>query len=497
MEHDPLWRTRWLARAALVALALLLPLFLVMPTRAAQPQAANWSARQISTPGSLSGKPAIVADRLGTVHVFWSEKTETGGGMKYARGSAGEWSVRQLMPELAERIAGQVDETGKLHLAWTGARGLRYSSVALDRADRVEAWSRPVSLGEGQAHHLELLGDPGGVLHLAYTSVLDGASAGWVVRYLRSTDGGRSWPLEATFASPPDTAIFSPDLELDEHGVLHLIWSLVPKTNYYGGLGVYYARSADAGQSWSTAVRVDEPDQNAPGLGAWNASIKAFGSSDLHLVWHAHVHAGRRYHQRSFDGGRSWSTPVPIWGSFVAQTGPNPMMVDSAGTLFLFSAGTFDWSLPKGVFSAYWTGSGWSNPEPVDQTNVDPHWLDLALTDGNRLHAVWIDIAGRDRNGWYASGQTSGPYLPPQPYSSASSPTAVPTAATKLGQRASLKPALETPERTVPRAAAAVGASHTEALTSHPQFALMVGVLLAAFPIVIVVAVRMLRLRRG
>ena len=177
------------------------------------------------------------------------------------------------------------------------------------------------------------------------------------------------------------------------------------------GWGVYYVRSTDGGASWSDPMRLDEDRPDADGEGAWQASIAALGNDEVHVVWDAHSLAGRRRHTWSRDRGKTWDAAQPIWGTFVSQTGPNPMITDSAGTLRLFSAGTLDWKQRQGVYWSRWTGSEWTNPWPLDLSSDGPHRIRLAVADGNTLHVVWQARQAEPRTIFHAWARTTAPAI--------------------------------------------------------------------------------------
>ena len=168
----------------------------------------------------------------------------------------------------------------------------------------------------------------------------NGSSLNLYVDFMLSSDYGNNWSDPKEFDNPhADTTImFKPQMAISENGDLHLVWSLVPQPEFYGGAGVYYSRSTNDGLSWTEPVRIDGVNIDIADLGAWNASIISVGN-ELHVIWDSHPQAGRRYHVFSLNGGITWTEPNPIWGTFVSQTGPNPMIVDSLGNIYLVSSG--------------------------------------------------------------------------------------------------------------------------------------------------------------
>jgi hypothetical protein len=71
--------------------------------------------------------------------------------------------------------------------------------------------------------------------------------------------------------------------------------------------GVYFVRSGDGGRRWSTPMPVH------PGAAVSDAPVLALAGSTLHLFWHAKLDGARRIFTRaSTDGGRTFGAPTEI-----------------------------------------------------------------------------------------------------------------------------------------------------------------------------------------
>ncbi|MCJ7566388.1 MAG: glycoside hydrolase [Anaerolineales bacterium] len=372
----------------------------------------EWSVEQISQAEEDANTPAIVVDIAGGVHVFWSEGDFGGkrSALLYARLLDGMWSLTDIL--VGNEISNTdvvLDEEGVFHLVWAEESEILYSSAFYDEALRPQAWSKPVRLVAGPCYHPQIAMDRAGNLHTAFACFAEEAT----IEHMRSVDGGSSWSRQIVYSvHSDDRAADRPRFALAEDGTLHMVWGEVSKPTYYGGAGVYYSKSEDDGVTWSSPHRLDFIAGSEEELGAWQASIRAFGESEVHVIWNSHSEGGRRYHQFSLNNGDTWSDPNPIWDTFVSQTGPNPMISDSDGTLYLFSAGTFDWNLPQGVYFSLWTGEEWETPQLIHEDINQPHWLDVGITNGRRVHITWEAREQYPRGVWYASGEVEAKYLP-------------------------------------------------------------------------------------
>jgi hypothetical protein len=75
------------------------------------------------------------------------------------------------------------------------------------------------------------------------------------IYFARSVDGGSTWG--ASVRVNHDAAgywQFEPDIAIDAAGIVHVVWS----DSRAGDDDIYYARSADGGQTWSAEVRVSD-----------------------------------------------------------------------------------------------------------------------------------------------------------------------------------------------------------------------------------------------
>ncbi len=399
----------------------------------------DWLVRQLSDGTEEAETPTILADDSGRIHIFWDQISSDGsvsasglgaapgtilGNVQstygttrtifYARNEGGRWSIGDIVNGDVASPYAAIDSHGVLYLLWVEKDSLRLSYAPSATATSAWSWAKPTTIATGSIYNPIIQFDSKDVMHVAY-SVIARPSA---VYYLHSKDSGQTWSQPVIFESArQDAAAFKPQIALGEDGSVHLVWSLIPTSVYYGGLGVYYARSTNGGDTWSAPERIDKKASAMDsGVGAWNASIATIRGQEVHVVWDSHASAGNRFHQWSRDGGLTWSEPDRVFGAMVAQTGPNAMAVDSGGMLYVFASGTFNWNQPLGVYQSHWLGGKWSDPEVVDLSSAEPHWLQAAVLLGNTVNLVWEARAQKPRAVWYASASTSAPRSSPRPY---------------------------------------------------------------------------------
>lgn len=388
----------------------------------AQSQYLPWSVNRISNPYEGSENPTIVSDNLGGIHVFWSghENDTQPFTLFYAYYNGKIWQRNDIFVDGVYYPSAAVDDKGVIHLVFIRYGVVQYTSAPVENALNINQWMHPVDLSSPTSA-APIIQFHKGILHLFFVIRDDNINGTTLsdtyIYYLQSIDYGRHWSNLMIFECPRDDTIMDkPRMNFGMDDTLHLVWSLIPQPEFYGGAGVYYTRSIDDGQSWSTSFRLDEPLISTPGLGAWYASIATDRENKIHVVWDAHSQGGRRYHQMSSDGGVSWTKPEPILDTLVSQTGTNPMIMDNIGNLYLFSAGTFDWNYRQRIYLSTWDGISWSKPQLVDSTTEEPHWIQTTISLGNQIYLVWEARAQVPRSIWYASTQINSQYNPPQEY---------------------------------------------------------------------------------
>jgi len=422
---ERLWTTRGAEVAKVASAVLLIGLvawlwgYREATNVAAQSGTVVWSEPiLLSDPEFIAWPPAIVTDMAGNVHVMWSQTMsgdpELYGGdtLFYARwdGEVWSWPVDVLVSPRGAGAQFQdlaVTPDGTLHVVWAtfmGSSELMYAHAPACCADHPKNWSQPVSLGMPVLATVALVADDRGRLHAAFAS----SETGNIV-YRRSDDGGVTWPVWVDILGETqqddDYAIY-PRLAVDGRGRVHLVWTVEP----WPGRLAMYARSDDGGDTWSESQVIDSVHYGHydADCGPTLIDVETFGEDEVHLIWDG-APTVERNHVWSFDGGNTWSAPTllfpEIHGS--GRSGWNDMVVDSAGKLHAVALGQ--------PLYASWSGGAWSPSTPLGQgretpgfeTNGYAEWMRIALSLGNQLHVVWVDMKGGGLifPVWYVHGE--------------------------------------------------------------------------------------------
>jgi hypothetical protein len=374
----------------------------------AQSDTVTWlRPSNLSNTPQNSEYPAIVADRLGYVHVFWSEDVDgtpfqpdkppqSGNTILYKRWDGVSWTspvdVLHIPGEgVALFVAADVDADSRLHVVWTGQWNIYYSSAPSWRANSAHAWNKPLVVATESARtrwESDVVADASGNLHIAYAT--RGSDAG--VYYIRSQDGGLTWSLPVKLSQPFDrleTSFSHVRVITDDAGRLHVVWQTNQEDGY--GQAVYYARSTDEGESWSRAEQLGYRD-----AGDFEASypcLAGVSDSELHLIY-IDGSAEGRFHRISRDCGETWSAPYHIIPGMEGINGYVFPLVDRARQMHLIVNMRTRVGQTGGIFYAHWLGREWTRPfqiELLDQGG-GAHFAAGSVRLGNELHVVWSQL---------------------------------------------------------------------------------------------------------
>jgi hypothetical protein len=396
----------------------------------AQSNAIEWSAPiNLSNTPESSARPAIVSDRFGYVHVFWSEEVggksiygipkqmiHDGNTIIYTRWDGKTWTQPVdilLVPEseVATYVAATVDDAGWLHVLWTGQSDIYYSKAPAWQADSARSWSTPVSVASGNARsqwESDILSDAKGNLHIVYAT--GGGDPG--IYHILSSDQGESWGTPTRISGLLDIlegSVSNSRICADGAGRLHIVWQTNQAEGY--GQSAYYSRSTDGGTTWSVPYQLDYRDPGDYGVGF--PSITCIGDSEIHIIHFGGLTSAGRYEHISTDGGVTWAQPYHILTDLEGVNGYTYLLVDSLGQKHLITTMRTRAEQQGGTFYARWMGNGWSPldlavPESED-TGPGAHWTVAAMRLGNEIHVLWntnfTDKAGEI---WYTRGVIPG-----------------------------------------------------------------------------------------
>jgi hypothetical protein len=414
---------------------------------------------------ACSYTPAITVDLSGAVHLVWEECLDSEPGwparmIEYRRFDGSRWSdpidvIAAPDSDGFDGVAIQAGTDGRLHLVWIQIDGyvhsLYYSWAPIEAAASARAWA-PAKLLADADRLTDFKVMPDHTLRVVYSS---SNPEGFFLA--TSGDAGQTW--STTRISPVQAM---GQIAAGADGILHMAWMEALSGSTEGEQVysvIYYARSSDGGKTWSEPFVIDKKERGDtrfdPKYQPQDPTLVVAGRDQVHIVWNG-APAGQRWHRWSADGGLTWYNGAQIDPMLRALTGGNPLAVDSAGNVHMFSLG-HDWTKPGvgGVWYSWWEigRQQWTSPRLVDDHDAwDSHQAVLATRAGNEFFAAFVDHratlskSAMEFDIWTMHGQSGAAAMPlqvlptlappptPLPTPPIATPSPVPTVVTKVAR---------------------------------------------------------------
>lgn len=178
--------------------------------------------------------------------------------------------------------------------------GLVLLTILASAAPASAGWSRSVRLDEpGTWQEFQSVATSGEAVHLVWSARTYRQAKTEGIYYRRSQDCGESWTSPTLLAEVP----------LDLHGLevaawgddVHLVWNQRKSSR----LGVYYSVSRDGGSSWSEPRKISDATKHA-----YQPAIAAVADTVV-VAYRRGGHTGRRLViEVSSDAGRGWARHI-------------------------------------------------------------------------------------------------------------------------------------------------------------------------------------------
>jgi hypothetical protein len=241
---------------------------------------ASWSnGRRLTWTAGASHRPQIAADSLGHLHVVWSEETAGGWEMYYKKSTNGgdSWlASKRITWTNGASAYGKIaaDSSNRLHVIWKEETAENAEIFYKKSTDNGETWAtnKRLTWNSGDSYSPAMAMNSSGVIHIVWG---DNTPGNFEIYFKKSADGGDTWTtnkrVSQTSGVSSDAAV-----SVDSSGIIHVVWDDATPGNWE----IYHSQSTNGGASWSTGRRL-----------TWNAGQSAFAAisvdslDNLHIVW--------------------------------------------------------------------------------------------------------------------------------------------------------------------------------------------------------------------
>jgi hypothetical protein len=400
---------------------------LTIQMTSAQSRDYRWtSPERLSSEQGQSSPPYMVSDQYGFIHLFWTESgfADTRPFIRYSRFDGETWSVPNDIyiadsPEsTVVFISPFVDSEGMLHIIWSeGILGpLMYTRAPAYDAISAKNWLKPVTI-DATSFFGSLVVDSKGVLHVIYSDFY-GEVPG--IYYIRSEDDGQTWstPLWLDPDIPEGQGSTNINLGIDENDGLHALWHYID-TSSANGTWIRYAHSMDGGNTWTIPTTIDMADESYDELRMPYPEFLVSGEQ-VHIIWAGNSRTNREY-RYSTNAGQTLSPTTRILGDLIGQALGGGLAVDSLGRVH-YATQVRD---PLGIYHTIWENGSWSIPnliyfignQEVDPSKIHAHNVRMAIRAGNQVVVAFTSSPLDPQMSLYVIHSTLNdvPAIPPLP----------------------------------------------------------------------------------
>jgi BNR repeat-like domain len=267
----------------------------------------TWSAaKRLTWTSGFSWYPAISIDSANGIHVVWQDYTPGSFAIYYLTSSDRglTWSAAKRLtwntgsseyPDIA-------DLYNEVHIVWDTPAAGGMTDIYYKRSTTSGyTWTaaKRLTWTPGFSESALIAIDSSDVVHVVWTDYTPGT---WTIYYRKSPDGGATWsPVRAlTWGSYAAVTAIS----VGPNDFVHIVWVGYKNDNDE----IFYRRSIDKGATWNTAKRLTQTSGESQ-----DPDIALAPNGGIHVVWNEDTPGNKEiYYKKSMDGGDSWSTVLRL-----------------------------------------------------------------------------------------------------------------------------------------------------------------------------------------
>lgn len=319
-----------------------------------------------------------------TIHIVWEEDRDGNYEIYYKRsvnnGTTWENDFRLTNDPNLSMQPSICASGSNVHVVWLDTRDGNWEIYYKNSPNSGNSWSFDKRLTNNPSYsYSPCVFASGSYVHVIWVDERDGNKE---IYYKRSTDGGNTWGSDFRLTNNPNNST-NPSLWVSGSNV-HVVW----QEDRDGNWEIYYKRSNDNGNTWTSDIRLTNNPQSS-----LYPSVSVF-SSTIHVVWVDNRDGNDEiYYKRSIDGGNSWGSDIRLTNNTQQSFYP-----------YLFSYGLnvhVVWTDDRdGNREIYYKrsidgGSTWESDFRLTN-NVNVSQRPFICVSGPNVHVIWQD--NRDGN---------------------------------------------------------------------------------------------------
>jgi len=352
-------------------------------------QATDWAASQrLTWTSGVSECPAVAVNTAGHIFVVWHDNTSGTSGsyeiyFKKSVNGGASWTANQRLTwtsAQSKNPAIAVDAWGNIHIVWQEYSAGNTEIFYKKSTNGGTNWTanQPLTSNSGVSEFPSIAVDSAGRLYVVWH---DNASGNYEIYYKKSANNGDTWSSAQRLTWTLGVSHYAA-VAIDSADRVHVFWDDSTPGNYE----IYYKKSANGGTTWTANKRL-----------TWTSgeSIRPDAAVDsagrLHVVWQDSTTGNREiYHKRSADGGTTWSANLRL--TYMANDSIRPAIAADASTGLHVVWQDYANGNPEVYYKTSTNGgANWSANLRLTYTSGNTTEPDVAADAGGHVYAVWDD----------------------------------------------------------------------------------------------------------
>ncbi len=332
-----------------------------------------WTTTEVVSTESTddSRSPTIVVDGSGNVHIAWRDETD---------------------------YHGSGDDDDIFYKRWNAATAT-WTTTEVVSTESTDRSRDPTIAVDGSRN-----------VHIAWQDETDYSGSGTDIDifYKRWNAATATWTMTEVVSTASYNNSKIPTIAADGSGNVHIAWQ--DETNYSGSgtdKDIFYKRWNAATATWTTTEVV-----STESIGAYDTTIAADGSGNVHIVWWDYTNYGGSggdgdiFYKRWNATTATWTTTEVVSTESTGYSCDPTIAMDGSGNVHIAWEDYTNYSssgTDLDIFYKRWNAASvtWTTTEVVSTESTDNSGDPTIAADGSgNVHIAWEDDTNYSGSGW-------------------------------------------------------------------------------------------------